>query len=183
MSASEIHAGLVKSVIIVTGGRSNYAAAGALDQLIRDTLSLGKQPVVVLGPDGDDLLRSCSLIENCEMVFDPNFQGGIFSGVKAGLEAVNGAAFVIPLGAESVLKPTRWVNFEKALLEEHNRNHVIRPVATGITPDGTPLYPLMITPQGILPLKALPSSSDWLSSDRIKIADFNLVPRPPVQAS
>ncbi len=175
MSSSSALAGLVKSVIIVTGGRCNYAAAGALDQLIRETLALGKQPIVVLGPDGDDLLRTCSLIENCEMVFDPNFQKeGIFSGVKAGLEAVNGAAFVIPLGAEAVLEPSRWASFEKALLEEPNRNHVIRPLTSEIKTGDSPLYPLMITPQGLLPLKALPSSSDWLGSDRIKVAEFPL---------
>jgi len=175
MSTSGILAGLVKNVIIVTGGRSNYASAGALDQLIGEILSLGKQPVVVLGPDGDDLLRSCSLIEKCEMVFDPNFQEGIFSGVKAGLEAVNGAAFVIPLGAESVLEPTRWASFERVLLEERNRDHVIRPVASEVKTGDTPLYPLMVTPQGILPLKALPSSSDWLGSDRIRVSEFTLV--------
>ena len=55
----------------------------------------------MLGPDGDEVLRSCLNIEQCEVVFDPNFEGGYFSGVKAGLHAVRGAAFVVPLATQA----------------------------------------------------------------------------------
>lgn len=161
---------LVKNVIIVTAGKANYAGGGTLDQMIRDTLALGKQIIVVLGPDGDDLLRTCSMIEHCEMVFDPNFQGGFFSGVKAGLEAVNGASFVLPLGADCILEFSRWAELERALVGADIKNHVVRPV----DPETNATFPLLITPQGLLPLKALPSSSDWLNSERIQINNHRL---------
>lgn len=166
------NAGLAKNVLIISSGRVNYAQAGALDDLIRKVRSLGKLPVVVLGPDADDLLRSSKELESCDIVFDPNFQGNFFSSVKAGLDAVNGASFVLPLGEiEKFLDFAGWEAFERALLDAGTKAHVLRPV----TQSNERLdFPLLITGKGLLPLKALPSSTDWQSSERVEFQDFTL---------
>lgn len=164
-------AGLVKNVIIISSGRVNYVQAGALDALIETVRSLGKLPVVVLGPDGDDLLRTSKNLESCDIVFDPNFAGGIFSSVKAGLEAVNGASFVIPLGETSALDFAEWEALERVLLDPTTKAHVVRPVTQS---NATSLYPLIVTGKGLPQLKSLPSSTDWMHSERIEFQDLTL---------
>lgn len=166
------NAGLAKNVLIISSGRVNYAKATALDELILQIRSLDKHPIVVLGPDADDLLRTSKYLESCDIVFDPNFQGGLFSSIKAGLDAVNGASFVLPLGAvEKTLEFASWEAFEKALLNPETKAHVIRPVTQA---NERLEFPLIITGRGLLPLKALPSATDWLQSERIEFQDFIL---------
>jgi hypothetical protein len=170
-------AGIVKNVLIVSSGRMNYARTGALDDLIRRVRAIGKTPVVILGPDGDDVLRTSTELENCEIVFDTNFQGEFFSSINAGLHVLSGATFVVPLEFEgnrdSELAFDQWEKFELALLEPETKAHVLRPV----TQNNEKLaYPMIITGRGLLPLKALPAATDWTNSDRIEIADFKITP-------
>lgn len=159
---------VAKAVIILTAGRGTYAAGGALDQLILEINKMGKTAVLVVGPDGDELMRCCTNIDSCEMVFDPNFEGGLFSSIKAGLEAVNSPAFVLPLSSNGVLNYSEWKSLEDALRETNDSFHVIRPV----TQNGAkPLFPQVITKRGLLPLKALPATTDWENSEKICIQD------------
>jgi CTP:molybdopterin cytidylyltransferase MocA len=165
---SKIKAMVAKSVIILSSGRANYAAGGALDDLIKAITALGKTPVLVLGPDGDDLMRTCAAIETCELVYDPNFNGGMFSGIKAGLHAVHGPAYVIPLADPTALEFSKWNELETVLrandVSGKTGTHVIRPV----TQNGAiPLFPQLVTAHGLLPIKALPATTDWASSDRL----------------
>lgn len=164
---------VAKSFIIIASGRSRYATSGSLDELIRAVLALKKTPIVVLGPDGDDLLRNCTELESCEIVFDPNFEGALFSSIKAGLEAVNGPAFVLPL-AELAVDASQWPDLERVLLETERGTHVVRPVTQN---SEDVLYPQIVTAQGLLPLKALPASTDWLASERIIVQKYPLNPR------
>jgi len=166
------NAGLAKNVLIISSGRATYAQAGVLDELIGKVRALGKHPIVVLGPDGDDLLRVSRRLETCDIVFDPNFRGNFFSSVKAGLDAVNGASFILPLGAsDKTLDFAVWEAFERALLDPETKGHVLRPVTQA---NERLDYPLIVTGKGLLPLKALPSTTDWLQSERIEIQDFTL---------
>lgn len=154
-----------KSVIIIASGRAQYASAGQLDRAIQAVTAMGKRPVVVIGPDGDDLLRTSESIEACELVFDPNYNGGIFSGIKAGLHAVNGAAFVMPLGNETTLDFAHWSKLEEQLPSLPPSLHVLRPItqnSKGV------LYPQIVTMQGLVPLKALPATTDWSQADCIQ---------------
>lgn len=172
-----ILAGQVKSLILVTSGRGSYAQSGLLDQLLSDLSSQGKNPIVVLGPDGDDFLRSCDKLEACDIVFDPNFEGEVFSSIKAGLEAVSGPTFVAPLETcAGQIDFGVWDKLESSYLANGEASHCH--VIQGHRPDGTPLFPLLITAKGLLPSKALPANSDWLASGKLLIHKLIIAEEP-----
>lgn len=145
-------------VIILTSGQVRADSGRELSDLIATVLRLKKKPVVVLGPDADELLRNCNEIENCEIVFDPNFEGGFFSGLKAGLFALNqGGAFVVSLGAPH-LNAKDWSKLESALLNSE-QEHVIRAATRNKTAEVN--FPLLVTARGISHLKNLPAQLAW----------------------
>lgn len=152
------------NVIIVSSGRTAYAHAGALDELIRSIVALRKQPILVLGPDGDDLLRTCEEIEQCEIVFDPNYDGEFFSSLKAGLFACESPTLVVPL-ADDHLPPSTWRVLETELRDHEGKSHVLRPITHN---DASPQWPALITACGVKALKALPSTSAWEKSESIR---------------
>lgn len=153
-----------KSVIIVTSSTYSSLISGrTLDLLLQNIFQLKKNPVVVLGPDGDAFLRESKLIEECEIVFDPNYQGGFFSGVKAGLHAIHGStAFVLPL-METLPPDSIWVELEDYLLnpaEDLTQCHLIRCV-----PDTNCRVELITD---VVRLKKLDSQTSWNDDEQIK---------------
>ena len=157
------------NVIIVTAGRIRATSDRDLSALLKTLRELKKTPVLALGPDGDDLLRLSEEIENCEIIFDPNFAGDFFSSVKAGLFATHGAALVVALG-ESMLDFHEWARLE-SLLANAGEEHVLRLAQR----DGeSPRFPLLITARGVSELRELPSETDWLKSSRVIVRDVAL---------
>lgn len=155
------------NVIIVTTGASAFAESGSLDKLIRKVLSLNKNPILVLGPDGDVFLQTCHLIEECDLVFDPNYQGNFFSGVKAGLHATNGAAFVLPLLPE-LPDDSIWLQLESALSwpDEGPEFDLIRPMSH--CDDALGSFPQLVTPHGIRTLLNLAATTRWEQATQFK---------------
>jgi hypothetical protein len=161
---------LANCAILLTAGSTQVINASQLDALIRELVARKKNPVLVLGPDGDDLLRSCQELEACDLVFDPNYEGDYFSGIKAGLHAVNGPAFVIPVGKE-LLPAQSWGELELALLrlDASQKVDVLRPVTPGVS---EPRYPQIVTSTGLQALKRLPASTTWSDSQQITTSEI-----------
>ena len=170
------------SVIIVSSGRSHLLKSEqTLDGLIREIVSLKKNPILVLGPDGDDILRHCDEIEKCDIVFDPNFNGGFFSGVKAGLFATAGASIVVPLSDSLVENETGFKATIETLEthfrvnEEAAKCHLLCPM----TQDNTSISPraekiCLITPQGASSLLQFSSELDWESAEEIAVRHIQI---------
>jgi hypothetical protein len=84
---------LAHNVFIITSGLAGEIAPDALDRAIKQIVWLKKVPILVLGSDGDEIMRTCELMDSCEMVYDPNGTGD-FSPVKAGLHATDAPAYI-----------------------------------------------------------------------------------------
>lgn len=162
---------IASNVIVLTSGQYKEGNGRKLGELISGILKLKKKPIVVLGPDGDDLLRNCTEIENCEIVFDPNFNGGLFSGLKAGLFAVShGGAFVVSLG-DPYLDAKNWSKLEAALLNSE-KEHVIR-AAPRMKSDEVN-FPFIVTARGVSHLKSLSAETPWPPGHEVIFRDVAL---------
>jgi hypothetical protein len=157
------------NVIVVTSGQADAVAPGQLDRTIQAILDMKKNPIVVLGPDGDALLRDAQLVDQCDVVFDPNFEGGFFSSAHAGLHATHGAAFVIPLKDPLAPLPV-WQQLESELMKESaQKNDVLKaltPEAENPSPSSV-AGPLLVTQRGVQTLKKLAARTDWEKSERV----------------
>jgi len=162
---------IASNVIIITSGHYVEGNGRKLGEAISGILKLKKKPIVILGPDGDDLLRNCNEIENCEIVFDPNFDGGLFSSLKAGLFTVtHGAAFVISLGAP-YLDVKNWSKLEAALLNSE-KEHVIRAAPRAKNDEVN--FPFIVTARGVSYLKNLPAETPWPPGHEVIFRDVLL---------
>ena len=146
---------LAHTVLIITSHLSGRAAPDALDRAIKQLAWMKKTIILVLGPDGDDIMRMCSQIDAVEMLFDPN-DAGPFSPILAGLHATDAAAYVWHLDQRFPANE-EWQRFETALrtLEDSS--------VEGFELERTPLT--LFTRAGVRKLKTLPSNSLWPMSD------------------
>jgi hypothetical protein len=117
---------------------------------------------------------AADLLEECEIVFDPNYaanvRAGFFSGLKAGLQACEGdrfAAYVVELGS-TLPSADKWAEMDRALFQHRGDEHVLIPVTHD---NGNPLGPLVITYNGAPHLLGLPAHSEWPSAT-VKIDKF-----------
>lgn len=137
--------------------------------VIGSVRSLGLNPIVVLGPAGDEVLRTCPELEDCDLVFDPNFSGDLFSSVQAGTHAATGACFILPLGTEAT-DDSLWSELDRAAwsLKPDDIVHVLQAVniADG---DIRPVFPQLVTRLGVRHLRDLPVSGEWGRDARISI--------------
>ncbi len=153
---------LAHNVIILTAGRVDELRRGRLDQLIELVRELKKTPILVLGPDGDDLIRTISRLEDCEIVFDPNFTGEEFSSVKAGLQATGEPCFLVRASGPLPTRET-FASLERELLGGQ-----VSGVDVFATPDHEdPDAVLLVTQRGVRALKGKPASMRWLKSNDI----------------
>lgn len=163
---------LANSFIVITSGRVRANSDQEFRHLMSLAQAMKKRIVLVLGPDGDDLLRELGEeLDDCEIVFDPNFDsiagGGLFSGLKAGLFAVNGAAFVIPLG-EKVHSAETLRYMEHTLLSPTIGKTVYCRSRSGETQ-----YPLLVTAHGVTILRDQPSHSSWIEETDFAFHDLS----------
>jgi hypothetical protein len=151
----------IPSLVIVSAGCGHLANAGSLDRLIRIATALRKNPILVLGPDGDELLSGSSEIEHCDLVFDPNYSGHFFSGLKAGLQAIKDAALVTPL-TDTIQPQTMWRALEHSLMQEALRTpcDIVRQLTQANTKPDLSL-PFLVTAQGVRKLVTLPADTEW----------------------
>lgn len=147
--------------LIITSGLAGKMSPDALDRAIRQLVWMKKTIVLVLGSDGDDVMRVCSQFESTEMVFDPNGTGA-FSPVQAGLHATDAPAFIWhpdhPFPSAETF----------SLLEAVLRNGLF-PRADLLQVEGDPSGLFLTTMRGAKRLKDRPSSSAWPTADDVVI--------------
>ncbi len=140
---------------------------------LKYSLELAKKfslnPIVVLGKVGDELLLSFIEIQDCDLTFDTNFNGSIFSSVQSGLAAASGAAFVLPLdqspAAEAVwqqLDQTMWSTPPTELVD-------VLQMLTCDSGDRMVQYPQLVTVAAVPRLQKLPLDVEWLHDPRLHI--------------
>jgi CTP:molybdopterin cytidylyltransferase MocA len=142
---------LAHIVLIITSHLSGKFAPDALDRAIKQLLWMKKTIILVLGPDGDEVMRTCSQMDACEILFDPN-DAGPFSPIKAGLHATDAAAYV-------------WFADQKFPTNDDFRrlDTALRTLDDSsiecLQIPGVPLT--LLTPTGVRNLKEKPSDSAW----------------------
>jgi hypothetical protein len=149
------------NVIILTNGAAEFATQGLLDEVIDKTLALKKNPIVVLGHDGDDILRDCRHIERCDLVFGEHSDNHPLAGLVSGLQATTGGAFALPLKEAldtRALDPSHWLNLER-LLSATGKDEF--DIARLHDQQGEALYPLAVTATGVTRLKNLEVPLNW----------------------
>lgn len=136
--------------------------------LIQTIRSLGLNPIVVLGPAGDDVLRACPDLEDSDLAFDPNFDGGLFSGIHAGVHAATGAAFILPVDTDPTTESV-WRALDQAAwaLKPGDEVHVLQTV-NRTDGDNRPEFPQLVTRAGLKLLRTLPPDGAWESNDHIR---------------
>lgn len=115
---------------------------------IDELRALRKDPIVIIGPDGDDYLRCTKSLVDRKMVFSKHTPIDLMDQILIGLQGAGTCAFFLPLNVP-VPPANVWTNLETALakIEYGKGPHLIRP-----TFQGKPGWPLLITPKG----------KDWL---------------------
>jgi hypothetical protein len=142
---------LAHIVLIITSHLAGRFAPDALDRAIRQLAWMKKTIILVLGPDGDDIMRTCSQMDACEILFDPN-DAGPFSPIQAGLHATDAAAYVWHLD-QSFPANEDWSRLEEALRNlDDSSVEALRVPGVSLT---------LLTPSGVRRLKALPANSAW----------------------
>lgn len=160
----------VHNFIIVCSGKAPLALDGHLDQLIQNVHASGRNPILVVGPDGDELLRSCRQLEQCDLVFDPNFTGGFFSSLKAGLHATVGAAFVASVeDRHFTIDQLMRLEQEAERLKDAPPD-VLRLVTQADGPVGA--SPYLVTLRGVGRLKSFAAEINWHQHPEIKFIDI-----------
>ena len=89
----------IKDVIVIARSSASDAAKDSprLEAGLRRLLQMGRKPIVVIGPGGDQFLENCPAIEDCELAFEGEIKTDALSAIELGLLAGSGAAIVVPL--------------------------------------------------------------------------------------
>lgn len=133
------------------------AAKTYLDWQVYQLRSIRKDPIIVLGPDGDDMLRAVPKLADRKLTFSRKSSRTILEQIKLGLQGAGTCAFYLPLHVPTPA-PIVWSELEKALsqMPYNGGPHVFQPEFNGKRG-----YPLLITPEG----------KDWLE-DQSPEGDF-----------
>jgi len=162
--APQVESFVAANVIIITSGRYQAVTSGSLDRCVRAVRASKKNPILVLGPDGDDFLRDSSALDECDLVFDPNFidsAQNVFSSVKAGLHATNGAALIVVLSSTSPSSED-FYQLERLLLQPEYR---ACDFVEQLTQDNN-LF-CLVTAKGVQRLRGLPADTNWQTADLV----------------
>ncbi len=138
----------IKSVILDTNllkkpnpALWSHAGVSLLDWQIQNVLRHNRNPILILGQDGDEILRFCKGIEHCDLVYNSDPVSN--SGLIAGLHGSGTCAFYLPI---DVAYPDEevWLTLEKSFIQlaYNNKIALIKPVHEGHG------YPWVITNYG-----------------------------------
>ncbi|HVK62787.1 MAG TPA: hypothetical protein VM432_14615 [Bdellovibrionales bacterium] len=149
------------SIIVLTSGKAE-GLRWKIDDVIQSILDEKRVPILILGPDADILMTAASKIEHCEIVFDPNYSGKEFSGIKAGLHATAQPAFVWNGDGHFPEKQTR-ILLETAMRD--STEHVL------MLPDDP--SQALLTREGVLRLRDLAAHTQWRTNPLIRFKFVN----------
>ena len=154
---------LAHTVIIITSGLAGKASPDALDRALVELTRNKKSPVLVLGADGDEILRTCQELEKAEIVFDPNLSGA-FSPVKAGLHTTAAPAFIWSID-QKFPDPLVWKRLEDAIRTDEFPSPTIELLAV----EGDASGLLLTTLNGTKRLKERAAADQWPDAPDLKI--------------
>ncbi len=164
---------LAHNVIIITSGLAGKIPTDALDRALNELARMKKTPILVLGSDGDEILRTCEEIEKAEIVFDPNMSGD-FSPVKAGLHATAEPVFVWSVDRRFP-EPGVWRRLEEALRQDEVTDHSVDVMRVESDTSGLSLT----TVHGTKRLKDRAAASGWPDAPDLKIHQLGFTSQTP----
>jgi hypothetical protein len=137
----------------------SVSAKSYLEWQIYQIRSMRKEPVVILGPDGDDLLRAIPKLADRRLAYTRDDLPNMLSQIQAGLKSAGTCAFYLPLNVPCPT-PLVWSAIERAMTNKdyNDGTHVIAPLFAG-----RPGFPILITVEG----------KDWLEENSAKLAEIN----------
>ena len=149
-----------EALALLPVGKANF-----LDWQLKELLSLRKDPIVILGPDGDDFLRASPTLANRRMVFSKSRAAKILEQIQIGLTGAGTCAFFLPLSVPTPL-PIVWNELEKvfATLPYNSGPHILQPEI-----DGRRGFPLLVTPRGKDLIEDLDLDVDLFSLPELEI--------------
>lgn len=157
----------IHNVLILTAGSTRYPVQGLLDRAIQAVLAMKKNPILVLGSDGDEILSDCTLIEHCDLVFDLKDEAQPLAGLGAGLHATKGGVFALPLKEvlqAETLNGSVWRVLENThATSSSEKFDLVRFGARGTTQ----AFPVLVTAHGVKRLKEIDGIVDWENPDLI----------------
>lgn len=111
---------------------------------IEELRRLRKDPIVIIGPDGDDYLSATRSLVDRKMVFAREIPKTLLEQIEIGLQGAGTCAFFLPLNVP-VPSPLVWQALETSLAkaEYAKAPHIFRPSF-----QGQQGWPLLITPRG-----------------------------------
>jgi hypothetical protein len=138
---------------------------------IDEIRALKKDPIVIIGPDGDDFLRATKSLVDRKMVFSKTTPEKMLEQVCIGLQGAGTCAFFLPLNVP-VPAPHVWQELETALakMDYGGGPHVLRPSFQSKSG-----WPILITAKG----------KEWLeelSEEILNSFDFFNLPDLQVQS-
>ena len=136
--------------------------------LISRAKNFGLNVVVVLGAAGDEVLRALPELEDCDLTFDFNFTGEIFSSIHSGVHATSGAAFILPVDCEP-LPDKAWQALDYAMWSTPPNQTDVYQYIKNHAADRVPVYPQLITLAGIKRLQKLPVTTQWPHDPKIQV--------------
>lgn len=96
-----------------------------LDQLIDGARQRKMRPLVVLGQNGDDLLRESRRLMDCDFVFDPGNGTDSLSLLSAAIRFVRGPSFFIPVTKRLPERELAWGLFEAEISHKGQDCHIL----------------------------------------------------------
>jgi len=150
-----------------------YQGENLLDWQVSQLQKYGYEVIVVIGNEmGDEILKSCKKIADCELVVDVNDEPNWATGLKSGLAVVHRECFVLPVVVPCPEKSV-WDRIHRHLyrIGYYNEFHVGCPFCP-VKGEMVPGYPLMITRHGI---DHITESENW-SEPNAKSLIFSPVP-------
>jgi len=119
---------------------------------------LRKEPIVLLGPEGDNLLRAIPKLSDRKMVFTRDRLHHLLEQIQVGLRGSGSCSFFLPLEVPTP-SPNVWLELERTFLALpfHEGPHILAP-----TFDGQRGFPLIITKDGRDFLENIPQTEQSL---------------------
>ncbi len=146
-------------------------ASTDLNQMISWLANRNINPILVLGPEGDEVLSHCHRSIECDLAYDPNFSGMPFSSIKAGVTAAQSSCLIVPIikATElpkifSELRTPPFYDFCKNKAEAIELN-----IFTGLNSQVLPTFVFSST---LKKWRDLPAATDWKNGETIQILRY-----------
>lgn len=155
----------------IFGHNSIQEACSDLDQMIFWLANKKINPILVLGPQGDEILSYCQRSIECDLAYDPNFSGRPFSSIKAGVTAAQSSCLVVPIikASElsrifSELRTPLFYDFCKNKAEAIELN-----MTSSLYRD---VLPTFIFSSTLKKWRDLPAATEWKNGETIQIMRY-----------